>query len=143
MKKSDITTILLEKDILNFEHELVFKFFEKKIDNSLKISTVEILHLGKRIRLFSSYTELVNTLHLNSNLVHLKLDAATQLYAFANRQNYSIIKTNYTNSWADYSIQVKKTIELKNLVDEIYIILNYYYNLCLDYNSNLKEDDFK
>jgi len=138
MIKDEVQKIIEHHNLNKTDHTLIFRFFERKDDNDIVITSIEIAHLGKRFRFINSSITLQKIFNIKSKHIRLSLDAKDNLYEFFTSKKYYYTKTLYeVNTWADDIIEYSKIIDINKIDVELERFFTFYYNLCLDYNVPL------
>lgn len=133
MQKYPLHKLLKKNQLLDFSHSLVLRFFERRTKNIIVISAVEIIHLGKNIRLLNTAMILQSIYDVPSNKIHVSLDATDTLLAYLSKHSFDVdIKSH--NTWAENAMTATKKIDIVNLEAVLYDFFMFYRNLCIDNN---------
>ncbi len=138
MIKDEIKKIIQKHNLDKTDHKLIFRFFERKTDYDIVISSIEVEHLGKRLRFINSSITLQKVFNIDAKYIRLSLDAKDNLFKFFKSKKYYYEEIKYeVNSWADNVLEYSKVIDIKKIDEELERFFIFYYNLCLDYNMPL------
>jgi len=136
--KNEVNNLVKKHGLDQIDHILIFRFFERKRDDDLVVASFEISHLNKKLRYVNIVTEMQKIYDIPLKYFRLSLDAIEKLQIYFEKNEYFFEKITYeTNNWADNVVTFSKKIDIKNINVELENFLEFYYNLCMDYNVPL------